>query len=163
MGVSYDTLDQLLRGELGLGLVVTLIFTKAIATGVSVGLRVPGGLIGPTLFIGGAAGAALGLALARSGVVDSAPPGFYATVGMVAMMGASLRAPLAALTALVELTANPNIILPGMLAVASAELTNRLFLGKESVFETLLKIQRRAPLGGAARVRATQAAEGLRK
>ena len=93
MGVSYDTLDQLLRGELGLGLVVTLIFTKAIATGVSVGLRVPGGLIGPTLFIGGAAGAALGLVLAQLGVVDSASPGFYATVGMVAMMGASLRAP----------------------------------------------------------------------
>ncbi|MFN2166839.1 MAG: chloride channel protein, partial [Anaerolineae bacterium] len=99
MGVSYDTLDRLLRDELGLGLVVTLIFTKAIATGVSVGLRVPGGLIGPTLFIGGAAGSALGLLLAQTGVVEGASPGFYATVGMVAMMGATLRAPLAALTA----------------------------------------------------------------
>ena len=146
MGVSYDTLGRLLNGELGLGLVILLIFTKGIATGVSVGLRVPGGLIGPTLFIGGATGSALGLVLARMDFVDSASPGFYATVGMVAMMGATLHAPLAALTALLELTANPNIILPGMLAVASAELTNRLFLGKESVFETLLKIQRRAPL-----------------
>jgi chloride channel protein, CIC family len=149
MGVSYDTLDLLLRGELGLGLVIGLIFTKLVATGVSVGMRVPGGLIGPTLFMGGAAGSALGLMLAHAGFPD-AEPGLYATVGMVAMMGATLRAPLAALTALLELTGNPNIILPGMLAVASAELTNRLFLGKESVFEVLLKIQSRVPRGDAA-------------
>jgi H+/Cl- antiporter ClcA len=157
MGVSYDTLDLLMHGELGLGLVITLIFTKAIATGVSVGMRVPGGLIGPTLFIGGAAGSAIGLLVAQIGFIDSASPGFYATVGMVAMMGASLRAPLAALTALLELTANPNIILPGMLAVATAELTNRLVLGKESVFETLLKIQTRAPRASERQAEATQA------
>ena len=161
MGVSYDTLDLLLHDQLGLGLVVTLIFTKAVATGVSVGMRVPGGLIGPTLFIGGAAGSALGLLISQTGLIDSASPGFYATVGMVAMMGATLRAPLAALTALLELTANPNIILPGMLAVASAELTNRLFLGKESVFETLLKIQSRAQRSGGARAEAPQ--DGARR
>jgi H+/Cl- antiporter ClcA len=86
-------------------------------------------------------------------------PGFYATVGMVAMMGATLRAPLAALTALLELTANPNIILPGMLAVASAELTNRLFLGKDSVFDALLKIQSRAPRGGHTRPDGPQAGD----
>jgi CIC family chloride channel protein len=157
MGVSYDTLDLLMHGELGLGLVITLIFTKAVATGVSVGMRVPGGLIGPTLFIGGAAGSAIGLLVAQMGFIDSASPGFYATVGMVAMMGASLRAPLAALTALLELTANPNIILPGMLAVATAELTNRLFLGKDSVFETLLKIQTRAPRASERQAEAAQA------
>lgn len=144
MGVSADTLQGLLRAELGLGLALTLLFTKAIASAVSVGLRVPGGLIGPTLFIGGALGSVFGLGLPQIGAFDSASPGFYATVGMVAMMGATLRAPLAALTALLELTGNPNIILPGMLAVASAELTNRLFLGKESVFDALLKIRSRS-------------------
>jgi H+/Cl- antiporter ClcA len=159
MGVSYDTLDSLLRDELGLGLVIALILTKTVATGVSVGMRVPGGLIGPTLFIGGAAGSALGLVVNELQVMDSASPGFYATVGMVAMMGATLRAPLAALTALLELTANPNIILPGMLAVASAELTNRAFLGKDSVFDALLKIQSRAPRGGQTRPDAPQAGD----
>jgi CIC family chloride channel protein len=143
MGTSYDTLDQLLAGKenLGLGLVLALVMTKLLATGAAIGLRVPGGLIGPTLFIGGAAGSALGLLFSLVEPIESASPAFYATVGMVAMMGATLRAPLAALTALLELTANPNIILPGMLAVASAELTNRLVLGKDSVFETLNKIQ----------------------
>jgi H+/Cl- antiporter ClcA len=145
MGVSYDTLEDLLHDQLGLWLVLGLILTKSVATAVSVGARVPGGLIGPTLFIGGAVGSAFGLVVSNLHWVDNASPGFYATVGMVAMMGATLRAPLAALIALLELTANPNVILPGMLAVVSAELTNRMFLGKESVFESLLAISTRAP------------------
>jgi CIC family chloride channel protein len=142
MGTSYDTLDEFLAGKEDLALVLALVVTKLLATGTAIGLRVPGGLIGPTLFIGGAAGSALGILFAALEPIDAASSGFYATVGMVAMMGATLRAPLAALTALLELTANPNIILPGMLAVATAELTNRLALGKDSVFEILLKVQR---------------------
>jgi CIC family chloride channel protein len=141
MGTSYDTLDALLAGEGDLELVLALMLAKLLATGTAVGMRVPGGLIGPTLFIGGAAGSALGLLFPLLEPFDTASPAFYATVGMVAMMGAALRAPLAALTALLELTGNPNIILPGMIAVASAELLNRLVLGKESVFEILSRIQ----------------------
>jgi CIC family chloride channel protein len=146
MGTSYDTLDQLLAGQGSLLLVASLVVTKLVATGCAVGLRIPGGLIGPTLFIGGAAGSALGMALALLAPEQSASPAFYATVGMVAMMGATLRAPLAALTALLELTANPNIILPGMIAVASAELITRLIRGRQSVFDVLLAVQTRAEL-----------------
>lgn len=143
MGTSYDTLNRLLAStdDLGLGLVVALMVTKLVATGTAVGLRVPGGVIGPTLVVGGALGSALGVLFGLFEPMDTASPAFYATVGMAAMMGASLRAPLAALTALLELTGNPNIILPGMLAVATAELTNRLALGKESVFESLMRIR----------------------
>jgi H+/Cl- antiporter ClcA len=141
MGTSYDTLDRLLAGKEELGLVLALILTKLVATGMSVGLRVPGGLIGPTLFIGGATGSAVGILVAILEPIETASPAFYATVGMAAMMGATLRAPLAALTALLELTGNPNIILPGMLAIASAELTNRLALGKASVFEVLSRVK----------------------
>jgi len=142
MGTSYDTLETLLAGKEDLALALTLVVTKLLATGIAVGLRVPGGLIGPTLFVGGAAGSAMGVLFATLEPIGSASPTFYTMVGMVAMMGATLRAPLAALIALLELTANPNIILPGMLAVASAELTNRLAIGKDSVFEVLIKIQR---------------------
>jgi H+/Cl- antiporter ClcA len=141
MGISYDTLAVMLLGEAELALVLPLVATKLIATAVSIGLRVPGGLIGPTLFIGGAAGSTLGLLLAAGGAEHAASSGFYATIGMVAMMGATLRAPLAALTALLELTANPNIILPGMLAVATAELVSRALRGERSVFDALINAQ----------------------
>jgi len=144
MGTSYDTLARLLQGEGSLVLVLALVAAKLVASAVAVGLRIPGGLIGPTLFIGGAAGSALGFALFHLSPLQTASPAFYATIGMVAMMGASLRAPLAALTALLELTANPNIILPGMIAVASAELVTRLLRGQKSIFDVLTDIQARA-------------------
>jgi CIC family chloride channel protein len=148
MGISYDTLALMLVGEGQLALVLPLVATKLVATAVSIGLRVPGGLIGPTMFIGGAAGSTLGLLLPLLPMEHAASPGFYATIGMVAMMGATLRAPLAALTALLELTANPNIILPGMIAVASAELVSRTLRGERSVFDLLMNAQ---PIGDAAR------------
>ncbi len=141
MSTSYDILDQLLASKegLGVGLVLAITLTKLVATGTAVGLGVPGGLIGPTLFIGGAAGSAFGMLFGMVGPMATASPAFYAIVGMAAMMGASLRAPLAALIALLELTGNPNVILPGMLAVAAADITNQLAIGRESVFEILLR------------------------
>ena len=144
MGTSYDTLAGLLQGEGTLGLVLGLAAAKLTASACAAGLRIPGGLIGPTLVVGGAAGSAWGLALFLFSPLQTASPGFYATIGMVAMMGATLRAPLAALTALLELTANPNIILPGMLAVATAELVTRLLRGQKSIFDVLADLQVRA-------------------
>jgi hypothetical protein len=65
--------------------------------------------------------------------------GFYVLIGMGAMMGASLQAPLAALTAMVELTDNPGVIMPGMLAVVIASLTASEVFHRESLFVTMLK------------------------
>jgi hypothetical protein len=54
-------------------------------------------------------------------------------------MGASLQAPLAALTAMMELTHSPGIIMPGMLVIVVASLTARELFGQESLFITMLK------------------------
>jgi CIC family chloride channel protein len=62
-------------------------------------------------------------------------------IGMVAMMGAVLRAPLAALVALIELTGNLNIMLPGMIAVVSGEIAARALIGDSSAFTAMLKVQ----------------------
>jgi len=140
MGISYDTLEEMLHGKVGIGLVMALIFTKLVATSVSIGLRIPGGLIGPMLVIGGAVGSAAGILAGDLYPAHAGSIGFYAVIGMVAMLGAALRAPTAALIALLELTANPNIILPGMLAVVSANLANLLTLGKDSAFSTMLRV-----------------------
>ena len=121
MGVGYDTLNAMLNGGFGLSVLLGIVAFKLLATGISIGLRIPGGLIGPTLVIGGAAGSLLGLGAAALPFAAGSL-GFYALIGMVAMMGASMQAPLAALIALLELTGRPDIILPGMLAVVSADL-----------------------------------------
>ncbi len=137
MGISYDTLEAMLHGQVAFTLVLALIFTKLIGTAVCIGLRIPGGLIGPMLVIGGAIGSAAGLIASGLYPAHAGSSSFYAILGMVAMLGASLRAPMTALIALLELTSNPNIILPGMLAVVSANIANLLILGKESAFTTL--------------------------
>ena len=70
---------------------------------------------------------------------DIASPAFYALIGLGTMMGATLQAPLAALTAILELTSNPNIILPGMLALITAGLVSREVFGMDSVYLMLMR------------------------
>ena len=133
MGVGYDTVNSVLLGDLAMQILLLVLIIKFIATVISVGMGLPAGLIGPTLFIGAVAGSLFGLLFALlPGNISQ--PGLYAMLGMGAMMGATLQAPLAALVALLELTANQNIILPGMLAIVSANLASREWFGHGSVY-----------------------------
>jgi H+/Cl- antiporter ClcA len=138
MGIGYDTVNDVLLGKVGLWFLLIIIFAKLLATVISVGMGVPAGLIGPTLFIGACAGGAMGI-LGSTNSTLAAEPGFYAMLGMGAMMSATLQAPLAALLALLELTGNANIILPGMLAVVSANLTTKGLFGNGSVFMSQMR------------------------
>lgn len=139
MGVGYDTVNGVLLGQVGLGLLLAIAACKLLATTLGLGLGLPGGLIGPTLVIGAAAGGALGVVGGLLNPEQASSPGFYAMVGMGAMMSATLQAPLAALMALLELTGNPNIILPGMLAVVIANLVAREVFRQDSVYLVLLR------------------------
>jgi len=139
MSIGYDTVNAALLGELAFSALLLIAACKLLATAGCVGLGVPGGLIGPVLFVGAVAGAALGLlghALAPGAASSS---GLYALLGMGAMMAGSLQAPLAALTAILELTGNPHAILPGMLAVIAATITARSLLRQPSVYHALLR------------------------
>ena len=90
MGIGYDTVELALLGEIGLWTLALIAVCKLGATACCIGLGVPGGLIGPTLVIGATAGGALGI-LGHALVPDaSSSPGLYATLGMGAMMGATL-------------------------------------------------------------------------
>ena len=141
MGVSYDALSRIFNNEPGLQALFLLLFAKLIATAVSIGARLPGGLIGPSLIIGGAVGGLTELLIKDWYPFYAGSAGFYAMIGMVAMMGAILRAPLSALVALMELTGNLHVILPGMIAVVTAEIATRALIGDVSAFTTMLKIQ----------------------
>lgn len=139
MGIGYDSVQLALNGEMALMALLLLVIAKLIATSVVVGLGVPGGMIGPTLFIGAMLGAAVAeLAVHLSPELET-HVGLFALLGMGAMMSASLQAPLAALTAMLELTDNPQIILPGMLAVVVSGLTSSELFRKESLFISMLK------------------------
>lgn len=141
MGIGYDTVNETINGELGFWLLLSVGAAKLVITAITAGLGMPNSIIGPTLFMGATLGGALGLIGAEFSPTQASNVGFYATLGMGAMMGAILQAPLAALMALIELTRNPNIILPGMLIITSSTLITSEAFGKKSLFLTMLKNQ----------------------
>lgn len=141
MGLSYDALSRILHNQIGLQALFIILIAKLIATAVSIGAKFPGGLIGPSLVMGGAIGGMTEHLLLQWDSVFVGSIGFYAMIGMVAMMGATLRAPLSALVALMELTGNLNIILPGMIAVVSGEIAARALIGDRSAFTAVLMVQ----------------------
>ncbi len=146
MGIGYDTITSILASDPEAILLLSIVSFKLIATACAVGLGLPGGLIGPTLVIGAAAGGLTGVGIETFIGSNMSDIGFYAIIGMVTMMGATLQAPLAALMALLELTANPSIILPGMLAVITANLTCSELFKQESIFVMLMRHRGLDPL-----------------
>lgn len=154
MGTGYDTVDGILLMQVSAGTLLLLTFAKTITTAMAVGLGIPAGLIGPSLFIGAAAGGAIASAI---GIFhpEIGSVAFYSTLGMAAMMAAVLQAPLAALIYLLELTADHAIILPGMTAVITASLMTRVVFGKSSIYQHLMLARgldyRNSPLSKALR------------
>lgn len=141
MGIGYDTANSILISNIGLTLLITIFAAKLVATACSVGLGLPAGLIGPTFIIGACLGGIMGMLAQPVFPELASSPGMYALIGMGAMMGATLQAPLAALTAVFELTSNPNVILPGMLAIVTAQLTASQLFGQHSIYRTLMRLR----------------------
>ncbi|MFL1466471.1 chloride channel protein [Marinobacter sp. DUT-3] len=141
MGIGYDTVDLAIHGHLAFWLLLGAGIAKLIITSLTIGLGMPSGVIGPTIFMGATLGGAMGLVGAQIAPETASSVGFYAMLGMGAMMGAVLQAPLAALMALMELTRNPHIMLPGMLIITTASLVTSEVFGKKSLFLTILKSQ----------------------
>ena len=134
MGVGYGAVNFALVGRYTLGTLAAIAAVKLIATGIGIAAGLPGGLIGPSLVMGAAAGGVLGIIGNSLVPGHTSEIGIYVMLGMGAMMGATLQAPLAALLALLELTGDLNIILPGMLAIVSASLAAKELFSCESVF-----------------------------
>lgn len=139
MGLGYDTVQLAMLGEIGLAALVLIALLKLAATVACGGLGVPGGVIGPMVVMGATAGGALGVIGHALVPALSSHPAFYAMLGVAAMMGASLHAPLAALMAMLELTGNPNTILPGMVAVIIAFLMARVVCRQGPIFVSILQ------------------------
>ena len=130
LGSGYLPLSHLLSGELILYSLFLLILVKTLLTAFTIGLGIPGGMIGPTFIIGGLAGIQVAL-LFDNNVADVA---LFALLGMAAMMAASFQAPLTALVAIIEMTHSSATILPALFVIVFSCLLMRVFFHQESVF-----------------------------
>ena len=150
MGVGYDSLNAALIGQLGLLTLALLAITKLLLSATVSGLGMPIGIIGPTLLIGGCIGGAICKLLGIASPSFHGAESLYVLLGMVAMMGATLNAPMAALTAVMELSGSTSAMLPGMVAVIVANLTCRVLFRQGSTSRNTLEAMgvsiRRNPL-----------------
>ncbi len=141
MGLGYDTLNSAVLGQIPMTLLLIIMVAKLLATAISVGCGMPAGLISPSLVIGAVGGSLMAIFLHQTLGIPLENSSLYALIGMSAMMGACLQAPLAALTAVFEITANHSVIWPSMIAIVVAQLISRQLFKQPPVFDLLLSVR----------------------
>jgi CBS domain-containing protein len=126
LGVGYETIHGLMRGEIVGAALVGLVLAKGIVWSVALGSGTSGGVLAPLLMLGGALGAMLG------GAVGAGDPGLWAMVGMAAMMGGTMRSPLTGMIFVLELTHDFHA-LPALLVGSVAALCVTVLLLRRSI------------------------------
>ena len=140
MGVGYDNIQGLLKGNSPLAVVATLCLLKYLSWSISLGSGTSGGTLAPLFTIGGALGALLtGLVLSlfpASGINIATG----ALIGMAAMFAGASRAWLTSIVFALETTGQMNGLLPLLGACVAAYFVS-FFLMKGSIMTE--KIHRR--------------------
>jgi chloride channel protein, CIC family len=108
LGVGYDTIHELLRGEIVGPALLGILIGKSLVWSIALGSGTSGGVLAPLLMMGGALGAS------AATLIPLGDSGLWATIGMAAMMGGTMRSPLTAMIFALELTQDLNL-LPGLL------------------------------------------------
>ena len=126
LGVGYDTIHGLLRGEMIGTMVLGLLVAKAVVWAVALGSGTSGGVLAPLLIMGGALGAF------AAHWIPGSDAGLWATIGMAAMMGGTMRSPLTAMVFAVELTRDFNLF-PALMVGSVAALAVTVLLMRRSI------------------------------
>jgi chloride channel protein, CIC family len=139
-GTGFEVIGQALSGQLGLALLLVLIFGKILATTLTLGAGSSGGVFAPALFIGAVLGGAYGQVAQAIFPGLPAPSGAYAMIGMAAVFAGAARAPITAILILFEMTQDYHIVLPLMFAtIVSTLIAQRL--EPESIYTLKLKLR----------------------
>ena len=133
LGAGYANIQALLDGSLAVRVILALLVVKAIVWLVALGSGTSGGVLAPLLIMGGAFGALLGQFLPGS-------VGFWAMIGMAAMMSGAMRAPLTGALFAVELTGHFDA-LPATIAAATGAYAISVLVMRRSILTE--KIARR--------------------
>jgi H+/Cl- antiporter ClcA/predicted transcriptional regulator len=126
LGVGYNTIHSLLRGELAGAVVIGLLAAKALVWSIALGSGTSGGVLAPLLIMGGALGTLV------ASWIPAGDTGFWALIGMAAMMGGTMRSPLTAMVFAVELTRDFNLF-PALLIGSVAALAVTVLLMRRSI------------------------------
>jgi CIC family chloride channel protein len=133
LGVGYDVIGQLVQGDRSLRLVLGILIVKWIIWAVALGSGTSGGVLAPVMMMGAAASTLLSYGMPDAG------PGFWALIGITAILSGALRVPLTAIIFTVEQTHDWNLFLPLMLASVAAYAASTLLLRRSILTEKVAR------------------------
>lgn len=133
LGVGYDNIAELLRGNAPWGLLLGLLVAKSLMWAFSLSSGTSGGVLAPLLMIG----AAIGETAARLAHMPGETQALWALMGMGAMLSGSLGVPLTAILFSLELTHALPAVLPLALACMASYLVTSLVMPRSILTEKL--------------------------
>ncbi len=128
LGFSYEPIKLAIAGHFILTTLIVLLILKIFATSFTLGSGGSGGVLCPCLFMGAMLGMACGIVFKYVFPNITGNPGCYGVVGMGAMLGAVVQAPMTAIIIIFELTNRYTVILPMMTACIMATMVQRKML-----------------------------------
>jgi CIC family chloride channel protein len=134
LGVGYDTIGLLLRGNVAFHFILGVLLVKSLIWMISLGSGTSGGVLAPLLMMGAALGGIAGMFLPHFG------QGFWPLVSMGAILGGTMRSPFTGIVFAIELTHDFNMLLPLLVACFLAHAFTVLALKRSILTE---KISRR--------------------
>jgi CBS domain-containing protein len=133
LGVGYDNIQELLSGDVLPKAALFLLAAKGLVWAIALGSGTSGGVLAPLLIIGGALGVLTG------SLFHTGDPGLWAMVGMSAMMGGTMRAPLTATLFATEMTRDYQLITPLLLGSVVAMAVTVLLMKRSILTEKLAR------------------------
>lgn len=133
MGVGYDIIDGLLNNRLLAPAVISILLVKTVIWLFALSSGTSGGVLAPLLIFGGALGWLVGL------VMPGNDPGFWALLGMAAMMGGTMRAPLTGTFFAMEITGDISTLVPLLAATVVAYAVTVLLLRRSILTEKIAR------------------------
>jgi chloride channel protein, CIC family len=133
LGVGYDVIDQLLTGQGTLALIVGILVVKSLIWGLSLGSGTSGGVLAPVFMIGAALGAL------EAHVLPGVGTGFWALIGLGAVVGGVMRSPLTGVVFSLELTHAWPALLALLIASSSAYGVSVLLLRRSVLTEKIAR------------------------
>ncbi len=139
LGVGYDTISDILNGNLALHLLIAIAVFKSVALMISLGSGTSGGLLAPMFMSSAAMGGAFAIGIDRLIPGAHLSPGAFALVAMAAVFGAASRATFTFIVFAFEITRDYNAILPLMLCCVIADLIALQYLPHSIMTEKLAR------------------------
>ena len=132
-GVGYDTIGDILNGQLAWKLLLIVMIAKFAALVISLGSGTSGGLLAPTFMWSAAMGGLFAMIANRAFPGAHLSPGAFALVAMGAVFGAASRATFSFIIFAFEITRDYNSVLPLMLVAVIADGFAMLFMPRSSI------------------------------